>query len=84
MVHVERITPITSSLSNYSDAYILLKGTIIVIRRPATADVATKQLEKRNKGVIFKNCTLFTDCINETSNIQVDNAKDTEMTILQN
>ena len=37
-----------SSLCDYSDAYILVKGTISVVN---TADAE----------VIFKNCALFTD-----------------------
>ena len=36
-------TKLKSSLSNYSDAYILVKTPIIVTRWPATADAATKQ-----------------------------------------
>ena len=37
-------TKLKSSLSNYSDAYILVKTPIIVTRWPATADAATRQL----------------------------------------
>ena len=35
-----------------------------------------KRLDERNKGVIFKSCTPFTDCISEINNTKVDNAKD--------
>ena len=31
------------------------------------------------KGIIIKNCTPFTDCITETNNKQVDNAKDIDV-----
>ena len=34
-----------------------------------------RQLDERNKGVIFKNCAPFTDCISEINNTQIDNAK---------
>ena len=46
-----------SNLSDYADAYILVKGTIAITG--AGDDDATKQLDERNKGVIFKNCATF-------------------------
>ena len=52
-----------SSLSNYSDAYIFVSGTITITG--AGADDAAKQLDERNKGVTCKNCAPFTDCISE-------------------
>ena len=68
-----------SSLCDYSDAYILVSGTITITG--AGADDAAKRLDERNKGVIFKNCAPFTDCISEINNTQIDNAKyiDVEM-----
>ena len=48
------------------------EGNYNIIRGPATADAATKQLEEINKGVIFINI----DCSSEISNTQVHNAKD--------
>ena len=39
----------------------------------------TLQLEKQMKGVTFKNCAPFTNCISETNNTQVDNAKDIDI-----
>ena len=38
----------------------------------AGADDATSRIDERNKGVIFKNCALFTDCISEIKNTQID------------
>ena len=61
-----------SSLCDYSDAYILVKGTI-TINNTAAADAAANS---RNKKVIFKNCAPFTNCISEINNTQIDNAKD--------
>ena len=55
-----------SSLCDYSDAYILVSGTIAITR--ARADGAAKKLDERNKGVIFKNCALFTECTSEINN----------------
>ena len=61
-----------SSLCDYSDAYILASGTITITG--AGADDTAKWLDERNKGVIFKNCAPFTDCISEINNTQIDNA----------
>ena len=33
----------------------------------------------KEKGVIFKNCAQFSNCINEINYIQIDNAKDIEI-----
>ena len=67
-----KITMLKSSLCDYSDAYILVKGTITV-NNTAAADV---DANNTNKKVIFKNCAPFTNCISEINNRQVDNAKD--------
>ena len=56
-----------------SVAYILLSGTIAITR--AGNDDAVRQLDEKNKGIIFKNCVPFTDCVSEINNTQVDNAK---------
>ena len=40
-----------SSLCDYSDVYILVKGRISIIG--AGDDVAARQADERNKGVIF-------------------------------
>ena len=61
-----------SSLCDYSDAYILVKGNITV-NNTAAADADGNNTCKK---VIFKNCAPFTDCISKINNIQVDNAKD--------
>ena len=63
-----------SSLCDYSDAYIFAKGTITI--NGAGADAAARQADERDKGVAFKNCAPFTNCISEINNTQVDNAKD--------
>ena len=34
---------------------------------------------KEKKGVIFKDCVPFTDCINEINNTQTDNSKDLDV-----
>ena len=65
-----------SSLFDYSDAYILVKGTVTV-NNTWTAAVSNN----RNKKVIFKYCAPFTNCISEINNTQVDNAKDIDTLI---
>ena len=66
-----------SSLCDYSDAYILVKGTVTVNNTAAADADATNT----NKRVIFKNCALFTNCISEINNTQVGNAKDLDIVI---
>ena len=60
-----------SSLCDYSDAYILVKGNITV-NNTAAAGAA---VNNTNKKVIFKNCAPFTNCISKINNTQIDNAK---------
>ena len=38
-----------------------------------------KEQIKKNKGVIFKSCAPFTDCISEINNTEIDNAKDIDV-----
>ena len=69
-----------SSLSDYSDAYILVKGRITVTG--AGDDAGARQADERNKGVIFTNCAPFINYISEINNTQIDNAKDLDIVIL--
>ena len=64
-----------SSLCDYSDAYILVKGNISVNNTAASGADANNT----NKKVIFKNCAPFTDCITKRNNTQVDIAKDIDI-----
>ena len=72
-----KTTMLKSSLCDYSDAYILVKGTITITG--AGADGAARQADERDKCVAFKNCVPFINCISETNNTQVDNAKDIDI-----
>ena len=72
-----KTTMLKSSLCDYSDAYILVKGTITI--NGTGANAAARQADERDKGVAFKNCTPFTNCISEINNTQVDNAKDIDI-----
>ena len=71
-----KTTMLKSSLCDYSDAYILVKGTISVNNTAAAAGAAANNT---NKKVIFKNCAPVTNCISETNNTQIDNAKDIDI-----
>ena len=64
---------LSSSLCDYSDAYILVKGKITITR--AGDNAAARQADERDKGVAFRNCAPFTNCISEINNTQIDNAK---------
>ena len=66
-----------SSLCDYSDAYILVKGSITI--DGAEADATARQADERDKGVAFKNCAPFTNYISEINNTQIDNAKDIDI-----
>ena len=59
-----------SSLYDYSEAYILVKRTIIDTNTGTEAAP-----NDRNKKVIFKNCAPFTGCISEINNKEIDHAK---------
>ena len=66
-----------SSLCDYGDAYILVKGKITITG--VGDDAGTRQKDERNKGVIFKNCSPFTNCKSEIANIEIGNAKDIDI-----
>ena len=67
-----KTTMLKSSLCDYSDAYILVKGTITVNSTAAEGAAANNI----NQKVIFRNCT---NCISEINNTQIDNAKDIDI-----
>ena len=66
---------LNSSLWDYKDAYIHVKGTMTVPKTTA-AVAAANGICKR---VIFKKFSPFTDFISEISNIQVNNNKDIDV-----
>ena len=54
----------------------LLTVPVITIPNTTAADAAPNN---RNKKVIFKICTPFTNCVSEINNTQVDNALDIDV-----
>ena len=67
-----------SSLCDYSDAYILVKGNITVNNTAADGAAANNT----NKKVIFKNCAPFTNCISKINDTQIDNAEYIDIVML--
>ena len=59
-----------SDLYDYSDAYIVVKRAITVVR-PDNA--------KRNKATAFKNNAPFINCISKINGIKIDNAEDLDV-----
>ena len=55
-----------SSLCDYSDAYIIVKGNITVNNNAGASAAANNT----NKKVIFTNCAPFTNCISKINNNQ--------------
>ena len=66
---------IRSNLCDYSDAYILVKGTITV----PNAAVAGEAVNSTNEKVIFKKFAPFTNSLKEINNTQVDDSKDIDV-----
>ena len=62
-----------SNLCDYSDVYILAKGTIKITGDGD--DAAARQADEWNQGVISKNCAPFTKCISRINGTDIDNAQ---------
>ena len=59
-----------SDLYDFSDAYIVVKGTVTVVR-PNNA--------KRKKATAFKNNAPFINCISKIDGVKIDNAEDLDV-----
>ena len=68
-----KTTMLKSSLCDYGDACILVKGTIIIVA--AGDDAASRQADERKKGVISKNCVPFLNCKSEINNTEIEHVK---------
>ena len=69
-----KTTMLRSNLCDYADSYILVKGTIAITGEGDNA--AAERPDERDKGVTFKNCAPFTNCISRINNTDIDNAHD--------
>ena len=75
-----KTTMLKSSLCDYSDAYLLIKRTIIVVGQgPDPSEIAA---DRKHQQVIFKNCAPFTNCRSEINNTQAVNMKDIDFVML--
>ena len=63
-----------SDLCHFSNAYIVVKGDIIL--RKATAK---NFIDTRNRFLAFKNNAPFTNCISKINNVLTDNAEDLDV-----
>ena len=59
-----------SDLCDFSDVYIVVKGTITVTN-PDNA--------KRNQAAVFKNNATFSNCISKINGAKIDNAEDLDV-----
>ena len=71
-----KTTMLRSSLCDYSDAYILVKGNISVSNSAA----ADADANNTNKNVVFKICASLIECISKINNTDIDNAQDIDIT----
>ena len=63
-----------SDLCDFSDAYIVVKGTITL---PKTN--GGRIIDLRNRFLAFKNNAPFTNCISKINNVLIDNAEDLDI-----
>ena len=68
-----------SNLCDYADSYVLVKGTTTIT--DAGYYNAAERIDKRNKGVIFKNCAWFTKCISRMNSTEISNTQDIDIVI---
>ena len=66
-----------SDLYNYSDAYIVVKGDIILKKRTARNIIGT-----RNRFLAFINNAPFTNRVSTINNVSIDNAEDLDIVML--
>ena len=65
-----------SNLCDFSDAYIVVKGTITLKKTNGRGII-----DKRNRFLAFKNNAPFTNCISKINNVLIDNAEDSDVVI---
>ena len=69
-----------SNLCDYSDAYILVKGTITVTS-PGVNNNANNKRDKRNRPLILKNNAPFVSCITRINGELIQDANDLDIVI---
>ena len=68
---------VRSDLCDFSDAYIVVKGTITL-----TKDTDREFTDVRNKSLAFKNNVPFTNSISKINNVLIENAEDVDDVML--
>ena len=68
------------SLYEYSNPYIVVKGTIAITK--AAADTALQITDEIDMQLTFKNWAPFTNCISQINSTYVDNAEYLDIVIL--
>ena len=68
-----------SSLCDYINVYILVKGATIAVANSTAADTNTNNT---NEKVVFKNCAPFEKYITEINMPQLDNTHDIDVVVL--
>ena len=63
-----------SDLCDFSDAYIVVKGTITLTKTGGRDFIGI-----RNRFLAFKNNAPFTNCISKINNVLIDNAEDLDI-----
>ena len=66
-----------SDLCDFSDAYIVVKGTITLTKTNGRGII-----DIRNRFLAFKNNAPFTNCISKINNVLIDNAEDLHVVML--
>ena len=69
-----KTTMLKSSLCDYRDAHIHVKGKTTIIG--AGDDAGARQADERKKGVAFKNFVTFITCISNINNTEIDSCHD--------
>ena len=75
-----KIPMLRSNLCDYSDAYILVKGTITVAA-PGNNNDANKIRDKRNRPVILENNAAIVSCITRINGELIEDANDLDIVI---
>ena len=69
-----RTSMLRSDLCNFSDAYIVVKGTITLTKINGRGII-----DIRNRFLVFKNNAPFSNCISKINNGLIDNAEDIDV-----
>ena len=73
---IKKLELLRSDLCDFSDAYIVVKGTI-----PLTKTDGRGFIDIRNRRLAFKNNAPFINCISKINNVLIDNAEDLDTVI---